>query len=127
MTDGTRELIAKKWIRNGTNQATVATNAASLFPGSSVAAIGALDSKQGNFTRFVEVYNDDDANPVHARVYNGGDTGSGTAAATLGDRAVPPKGFRVFQVPGGSGQGMLSCIAKGGDCVISVNWGVGAR
>jgi hypothetical protein len=45
----------------------------------------------------------------------------------LGDRAVPPQGYRVFQVPGGSGQGMLSCIAKTGACVVSVNWGIGAK
>lgn len=127
MTDGTRELIAKKWLNHSTNQATIATNAATLFPGSSAAGVGALAAANRNFTRFVEIYNDDSSNTVHARVYNASDTGSATNAATLGDRAVPPKTFRVFQVPGGGGQGMLSCIAKTGACVVSVNWGIGAK
>lgn len=126
-TDGSRELIAKNWQPHGSNQATVATNTATLFPGSSAAGVGALAANKGNFTRFVEVYNDDDTNSLHCKVYNASLTGSGTAAANLGDRAVPPKTFRVFQIPGGGGQGMLSCIAKTGPVVVSVNWGIGAK
>jgi hypothetical protein len=122
MTDGSRELIAKTWIPQGTASASVATNGTTLFSASAVASIGAL-AAGGVRTRFCEVYNPS-TNTVHCKLYTTGTTGSGTAAATLGDRPVPSGVIRIFQVPQG-GQGMLSCIAATGAGSVVVNWGVG--
>jgi hypothetical protein len=118
----TRNLSAKHFIPSGTAVAAISNSAATLLAASNVAGIGALNSRQSNFSWLFYVFNKDPTNDVHVNVYNGSDTGSGTHVATLGDRVVPPKTAGYFQVPEGGAQGLASLIADTAACNVVTGW-----
>lgn len=122
--DGTRELICKTWIQHTASGTSVAQTPV-LLAASNVAGIGTFSGIGTNTarTRFCEVSNHG-TNNAYVKLYTTGTTGSGTAAATTGDRMVPGNNVRIFQVPQG-GQGILSCMVVAGTGVLSVNWGIG--
>ena len=115
-----RNLSAKNFIPVTTAVTSVGTSASTvtLLSASAVARIGALNSAKSNFSWMFYVFNKDSTSDIHVNVYNGSDTSSGTHAANLGDRVVPPKTAGYFEVPEGGAQGFASLIA---DASAAVN------